>query len=122
MYSCAVKRVISVSGPVPTGVGIGEGHRVLDLAPDVLGDNVDLGKRVDDAGIDVLQVEPDGMIVDHFDVLDLVPDVADVERLVLLEHVVGEFHVVAASKASPSDHLTPSRSVTVTLLRSSEKA
>ena len=95
MYSCAVKRRISVSGPVPTGVGeLVKVDGILDLAPDMLGDDVDLGKGIDDAGVDVFHVEADGVIVDHRHVLDQVPDVADVERLVLLEHVVGELDVV----------------------------
>ena len=59
----------------------------------MLRDDVDLRELEDDAGIHVVQVEADRVVVDHFEAGDLVPDVAEVERLVLLDHVEGEFYV-----------------------------
>ena len=58
---------------------VGEGYRIVDVGPDMLRHDIDLGDGVGNSGVDAVEAKSDRVVVDDRNLIDQVPDVADVE-------------------------------------------
>ena len=93
--------------------------RFLDRRPDMLRNRIDLHDLVDQTAVGSLVGNLHRPVVGRLDGVDLIPDPLQVEGLIRLVQMKVKTTSFAV-KASPSDHFTPSRSLKVTLFRSSE--